>query len=793
MKKLNKKLIRDIKLNKSQFITIFLMVFIGILAYSGIESYMKGMQDTAEIFYSDNNLQDLNVMGANFTEDDLKNIKDIDNVKDAERKLVVTANQVTDGDKTLLLSFIETNNISKLYIYDGENFDGSKQGIWIDNFYAIENNLKVGDTIEIKYDGYIFKEKINGLINVPDHLYDVKDESELIPNRSSFGFAYLSSNELEGYIKSKTMEKFNLTNEETFDNIVPNFDFKENLIFNYIMVDVDSKENVSSVKDKIEEKVENAKAIIKIEDTDSYKQYQGEIDEGKTYVGVFSGLFIFIAMLSVITTMTRVVKKQRSQIGALKALGFKDRQIILHYMGYGFWISLVASILGLIAGLYTIGNMFMSLQMSFFEIPNGKPMMDDKTYIVAILVVLCTCLVTYLTCRKQLKEKPAETLKNEIPKVKGKSLDITTKGIFKKMSFANKWNIRDMFRNKFRTVTGIVGITGCCMLIVCAFGMLDSMNHFIELQFENLLNFDYKLSIKENITDEELEKLKEQYGNVTSQSYLIEIKDQNGNKESNNIFVTDCDDYVRFIDNKENFIKLDNSKGVYITYKLAKTRGYNIGDTIEWHLVGNDKYYKSEIVGFNKDPQNQNMTMTREYFESIGNTYRADSLYTNKDLSQNKEIENVELIQNKNELKNGMSTMLSMMKSMIILIIAVAIILGVVIIYNLGILSYTEKGYQFATLKVLGFSDKKIRKIFIKQNNIISIISIIFGLPLGFYLTDWLFKTAIEEGYDFAASIGIATYIIAAIGTFSISLIVSKILSKKINKIDMVSSLKGNE
>ena len=115
------------------------------------------------------------------------------------------------------------------------------------------------------------------------------------------------------------------------------------------------------------------------------------------------------------------------------------------------------------------------------------------------------------------------------------------------------------------------------------------------------------------------------------------------------------------------------------------------------------------------------------------------------------------------------------------------------IIYNLGILSYTEKQYQFATLKVLGFKDKAIKKIFIKQNNWIAIVSIIIGLPLGYYLTDWLFKTAIEEHYDFGASITLRTYVISAIGTFVVSYVVSVLLARKIKNIDMVSSLKGNE
>jgi ABC-type antimicrobial peptide transport system permease subunit len=134
-----------------------------------------------------------------------------------------------------------------------------------------------------------------------------------------------------------------------------------------------------------------------------------------------------------------------------------------------------------------------------------------------------------------------------------------------------------------------------------------------------------------------------------------------------------------------------------------------------------------------------------------------------------------------------------MMQEMIVIIIAFAILLGAVIIYNMGILSYGEKEYQFATLKVLGFKDKQIEKIFIKQNNWIAIVSIIIGLPAGKYLTEWIFKEALEETYDFGASINLSTYVIAAIGTFLVSYIVSKLLSKKIKKIDMVTSLKGNE
>ena len=789
---LKKKMFRDIKQNLSQFITIFLMVLIGVMVYVGIEAYMDGMTSAADNFYKNNNIQDLNVMG-NLSDKDLDKIKSLDNVKDAEKKLVVNAIDKDDKDKTYLLSFIDSNNISKFHIMDGEKFDVNKKGAWVDNFYAEKNNLKVGDTIKIKYDTFSLEEKILGLINVPDHIYDVKDESELVPNRENFGFVYLSVNEIpESYIKDLVMKEMKITDEKIFDKYVKDFNYKEYIPYNYIMVDVNKKKNVTSVKEDIEDNVSNAKAIVKIEDTLSYQRYQGEIDEGASYVGIFSGLFLFIAMLSVITTMTRVVKKQKLQIGTMKALGIKNSKIVMHYVGYGFFVSLAAAIVGIILGKYFIGTFFLNMEMDYFEVPNGVPVVKPLSYLVALLVVMVVSFITYLTCRKELFKKPAEALRNEVPNVKVSSLNLSTKGMFKKLNFSSKWNLRDILRNKFRTLTAVVGIVGCCMLIVCAFGMLNSMNHFIKLQFDDLYNFNYKLSLKETIKDDELKVLTDKYGDNTSETLTIETK-IGKEREANTIFVTNAGNLVRFQNENGEFIKVNKNNGVYVTRKLAKENNLKVGDTIKWHIYGVNKYYESKIVGLTKDPQVQNLTMTKEYLESLDIDYKPDSLYTNTDLKGVKDIKNVSLVQDIDELKNSLESMLSMMKSMIMLIIVFAIGLGAIIIYNMGILSYSEKQYQFATLKVLGFSDKKIRKIFVQQNNWITVLSIIIGLPTGYYMTSWIFKSVIADNYDFSAYINLSTYLIAIIGTILVSIIVSRMLSKKVNKIDMVSSLKANE
>ena len=183
--------------------------------------------------------------------------------------------------------------------------------------------------------------------------------------------------------------------------------------------------------------------------------------------------------------------------------------------------------------------------------------------------------------------------------------------------------------------------------------------------------------------------------------------------------------------------------------------------------------------------------MTKKYFESLELKYRADTFYTDEDVVE--EMEGISSVQSIKELTSGVSNMLDTLKTMVYLIIIVACLLGIVIIYNLGILSFIEKNYQFATLKVLGFSNFRISRIFIKQNIWISIISIVLGLFIGKYTLEYIFTNALSNDYDFTAYINIDTYIITSAMTFILTIITSILLARKIRKIDMVTSLKGNE
>ena len=147
MSKLNKKILRDIKLNKMQFFNIFIMVFLGVFVFTGIHSYMDGMRVSGNKYYENNNLQDIWLTGENFSAEDLNNVKKINNVRNAQRVLSIQSDLENYKDVVLETNFIESNEISKMYIVDGEAFSKEKSGIWLDSYLAKNLNLKVGDEI----------------------------------------------------------------------------------------------------------------------------------------------------------------------------------------------------------------------------------------------------------------------------------------------------------------------------------------------------------------------------------------------------------------------------------------------------------------------------------------------------------------------------------------------------------------------------------------------------------------------------------------------------------------------
>lgn len=763
---LNKKLKRDLWQQKFQFFAIFLMIFIGVLAFSGIHGYMDGMQVSANQYYAKNNLADLWVHSTNVSEQDLDRLKALDHVKKVNRAFVTNGKLQGFKKVTVETNVIEENTVSKFHVVKGKGFSQEKDGIWVDSYLAKNQNIHVGDALKLNLSGQTVQTKVVGLINSPDHVYFVKDATQLFPSHTDYGFVYISGKTYKKQVLNDQMD-------------VP---------YTKCYVDVDSPKHFDSVKQAIKDQVSDVVAVTGRKSNASYQGYQSEIDEGKTYAGIFSGMFLFIAVLTVLSTMNRFVKKQRVQIGTLKALGFSKRKITWHYMNFGLVISIVASGLGVIVGAVTIGQYFLDMEMSYFEIPNAKVVLLRPVYILAFAVVVMISLVTYASSRNILKETASQALRLEAPNTKKQKTTVPKAILLPNAKLSTKWNIRDIFRNKARTLASLAGVVGCTVLMVCAFGLFDSMNAYMDWEYEILNDYQNKVLLDTNYTDAQYDHLTSLYGNASSETFAIECKVDSKIKVRT-LTINDSKGKLKVTDHNKKVFSL-KTKGMYLTEKLAREYDVHIGDTFVWRPLGSSDWKKSKVVGLNRDPQAQQCTMTKSAYEKAGFTYRADTLYTNKKV---KKIDGVMKVANIRDMRKEAEKMVATMKSMMVLLIVFAVILGSVILYNLGILSFTEKQYQFATLKVLGFKNKQIKEIFMKQNTWIMLVAILFGLPLGYYLTDYIYREAISDTYDFNASIRLISYVIATVGTFGVSFFINQILARKIKTIDMVTSLKGNE
>ena len=299
---LSRKMLRDIKINKTQFIAIFLMAFLGIFAYCGIYGEYYGLVQTSDDYYNQTNMADGWIYNTTFDDSSVDKINDF--TIQTDRQAVVQSQADFKNKPDIKLHFVENGTISKFYSTEGKEFDASDDlGVWLDYRFADEKNLKVGDNITFSFDGLEITKQIRGLGYSPEYIYESSPNS-LTPDFSQIGFAYLSHNAYPNNLDYDTLlVKYNCTDSE--------------------------------FKDKLDDSVSYL-SFTKKDDQISVAKFADEMAQHKMIGDVFPIVFILVTFLTLLTTMTRIVAHQRTQIGILKAVGFKNNVIILHYLSYSF-------------------------------------------------------------------------------------------------------------------------------------------------------------------------------------------------------------------------------------------------------------------------------------------------------------------------------------------------------------------------------------------------------------------------------------------------------------------------
>ena len=750
---LSKKMLRDISINKTQFISIFLMAFLGVFAFCGVCSEYYGLEQTSQDFYTDTNLADGWIYNTTITDEALDKINNFST--DSEKQLIVKSVGNFSNDPDITLHFLDTNEISKFYTTEGEDFNLSDDsGVWLDKRFADAQNLTVGDNISFTFNGLEIEKEIKGIGYSPEYVYEASPTS-IIPDFKDMGFAYLSYKAFPSDIQYNTLlVKFNQTPDEFRDSLDGSVEY-----------------------------------LFFTEQTDhvSVNQFENEMSQHKMIGDVFPIVFILVTFLTLLTTMTRIISHQRTQIGVLKAVGYKNRTIILHYMSYGFWLVLAGAILGLFLGPAIIPGLFYPSMTSRYSLPVWHPGFDMSFVYVALIMVLSSLLVSYLAARNISKENPANTMRPKAPNISTSGF-LENSRIWNKANFNIRWNYRDAKRNKFRALMAIVGVMGCVALLISAFGMNDSMENIKHWEYDDISHFESKLIIESGASLSDIEDVRKEVNGSTIMEQAIEIKGH-GNEKTASLLVLNDTTLISQTDKDGNPINL-SSTDISLSAKTAESLNVGVGDTIEWHVVGSDDWVSCKITNIHGEPLSQGIILSKEKFDDLDLNYTPTSIITAENVEGNHD--SIKSITTLNEMKNNWDEMSGSVMMMVSILIFFAILLAIVVLYNLGILSFTEIEREIATLKVLGFKTGDLRKLLLTQNLVFTFIGFILGIPLGFYLMTLMMNAAGDSLY-YIPSLTLGNILLSGVITFIVSIAVNLLFSSKIKNLNMVEALKDVE
>ena len=729
------------------------MAFLGIFAYCGIYGEYYGLVQTSDAYYAQTNMADGWIYNTSFDDSSIDKISEF--ATESDRQLVVQSVADFDNKPDIKLHFVENGTISKFYSVEGEDFNPSDEsGVWLDKRFADEKDLTVGDKITFEFDDVNITKEIRGIGYSPEYIYESSPNS-LTPDFSQMGFAYLSH---EAYPKD--------------------------LDYNTLLVKYDGSD--SDFKEKLDDSLEYL-SFTKKEDQLSVAKFSDEMAQHKMIGDVFPIVFILVTFLSLLTTMTRIVTLQRTQIGILKAVGYRDSTIILHYVSYGFFPVLAGAVLGLITGPMIIPQMFYPTMSATYSMPSWNPGFDVSFIYISALMVLSSVFVTYLSCRKISKENPANTLRPKAPNMSSNSL-IEKSRFWNRLSFNLRWNWRDARRNKFRAFMAIVGVMGCVALLIAAFGMNDCMGELKTWEYDNISHYESKLLLSNNANPMELYYIL----NYTNGSFImqqsIEIK-ANDVEDTVVLLVSNNTDLISYTDSHKNPIDIDDGD-VSISTKLADKFNLTIGDEIKWHIVGEDKWVASRIGQIHAEPISQGLIMSPNTLEDQGLNFTPTNILTKDKFGEN--YDSIKSVASMGKMKESWDNVTHAVMMMVYVVTFVAVALAILVLYNLGILSFTEMEREIATLKVLGFKTDVLRKLLLTQNVIFTAIGFVLGIPLGFYFMTLMMNAAGDSLY-YVPSLTLGNILLTAVITFAISIGVNLMFSDKINDLNMVEALKDVE
>ena len=766
---------------------MILLIALGIGVFVGFNAEWVTIGKDTDAFFKDCGFADYRIVDEDgISSADVDKIRDIEGVSGVSRFLSVNADVKGSSDQ-LALTITESEHTSGFVLTEGEDYDRwDAEGFWLMDKYAELNGIKPGDKLTVTFEDLEFTGTVKGLIESAEYLICVRDESQVMPDFNTYGYVYASPAMLRKVIEQQVREE-----EPDIDDDVMSIAVKEVCDETFCQVNVNSSLDKEEIQTAVDKALGRTLLILTKDENISYSESRGEMNEGKTMGAVLPVLFLAIAILTMITTMNRITISEKTQIGTLKALGFRDKRIVRHYTSYAVIISLTGAVLGMVLG-YLICKMVMSqdgMMGTYFVMPDWTVHIPVWIWAIVLAIVMFTIFIGYLSVKDLLRGTAAETLRPYTPRHIHRLL-LEGTAIWRRMRFGTKWNLRDIFRHKSRSAMSFIGTFGCMLMLVASFGMNQTMNNFLDTFYDGTAVYASKIFMSSDADNKDAVKLAEELEGDYSASVSAKAGDKTVSVDVYNI----THGMYRFIDKDSNIIPLPE-EGALICKRLARDFDAKPGDIVTVEPYGTDESYDILISGINGS-LTESISMTEEYAESIGLTdseeYRINSVYTMTAKDQIAASGNITSIQSKQDIIDSFDAFMKIFYFFIIVLIVASVLLCLIVLYNLGIMSYMERYREMATLKVLGFRNKAIGRLLISQNLWISVAGTLLGIPAGIWALNYLMNLLAGE-YEMETVVGPVSILPATALNLGVAVIVGRMIARKNRTINMVEALKGTE
>mgnify|MGYP002543073094 FL=1 len=577
----------------------------------------------------------------------------------------------------------------------------------------------------------------------------------------------------------------------------------------------ENQQKLDDAKKELEDLEKPEWMVTDREDLPEYTDYGDNADRLRNIGQVFPVIFFLVAALISLTTMTRMVEEQRTQIGTLKALGYKKSAIAAKYICYAFFATLLGSVLGMLIGEKIIPYIIITAYGIMYHTVANTISIDYQpgfALIASAASVVCTVGATLFASGKELQETPASLMRPPAPKEGKRVLLERFTFIWKHLSFSWKSTIRNLFRYKKRLIMTVFGIAGSMGLMLVGFGIQDSISDIAAIQYRELQHYDGMVIEDSDATEEEHAELFEymKENEQIAHCNRVQMTKISAPKGSSNISI-----YLFVPESLSEFAKdvtLKNritgetyeltDEGAAISEKTASLLGLKVGDMIP--LKKGDKEYKVRVAVITENYMSHYLYMTpRVYEQTFGEKPEYENIVftMQEDCKDDLEMAGSRILANPgalsisytSSLASQVDRMLSTLDAVILVLIVSAGMLAFVVLYNLNNINITERQRELATLKVLGFYDGEVSQYVLRENVILTVLGIMFGAVFGILIHRYVITTVEVDAVMFGRNIKPLSFLYSGILTSIFSIVVNGVMHFKLKTIDMVESLKSVE